>query len=77
MGLIKLNKYLITSDQLKLLDEVETNQEDSRSTQELIITDLKNLIEKFGRIGQENKDDIISKYKVGLETMLEDVFHNI
>jgi hypothetical protein len=75
--LIKLNKYLITSDQLKLLDEVETNQEDSRSTQELIITDLKNLIEKFGRIGQENKDDIISKYKVGLETMLEGVFHNI
>ncbi|KAK6462298.1 hypothetical protein DFJ63DRAFT_152654 [Scheffersomyces coipomensis] len=80
--LMNILKYLITSSTsttqgngLKLLDDLLITNPDlliSSNNYQPIIEDLKNLINKFNRVGQDNKDDIISKYKTGLQNYLEE-----
>ncbi|CUM65384.1 uncharacterized protein PRCAT00003020001 [Priceomyces carsonii] len=70
--LIKLLKYFKTSEQLDILDGIELDKNsNSESAFVEIKTNIDNLIEKYGRIGQGNSDDIITKYKFGLEDVLK------
>ncbi|KAK6456425.1 uncharacterized protein RJT20DRAFT_145498 [Scheffersomyces xylosifermentans] len=69
--LINIVKYLLDTDQLKLLEEPDVSDISASSEDySVIIKDIRNLIQKFSRVGQDNQDDIITKYKIGLENYL-------
>ncbi|KAK6201483.1 uncharacterized protein RJT21DRAFT_130587 [Scheffersomyces amazonensis] len=75
--LMNLLKYLHKSRQLTILDEVSENDPElmiASTNYHPITEDLRTLIDKFSRVGQDNQDDIISKYKVGLNTLLKENF---
>ncbi|KAG2732131.1 hypothetical protein G9P44_004548 [Scheffersomyces stipitis] len=61
--LVNILRYVIDNGQLNVLGGSEVSE---------IVKDIRNLIDKFSRVGQDNQDDIITKYKIGLENHLSE-----
>lgn len=75
--LMKITRYLKDNYMLHLLDEVnkcDENLQIGKHNWLDIIKSLQALIEKFGRIGGSNEDDIITHYKNGLSEILTSLF---
>lgn len=75
--LMKITRYLKDNYMLHLLDEVnkcDENLQIGKHNWLDIIKSIQTLIDKFGRIGGSNEDDIITHYKNGLSEILTSLF---
>lgn len=72
--LLQTLKHLIDSNNLRVLDLVNKQDpglEVSSTAYPDIVRACQTLVEKFGRVGGANRDDIITKYKEGLTELVE------
>lgn len=78
LTLMKALKYLRTNDKLHYLNSAEASSKGlSEQNWKSALSGIFLLIEKYERVAQDNPDDIITKYKSGLEEYLQLLFPGI
>lgn len=78
LTLIKSLKFLRTNDKLHYLNDQEARSKGlGETTWKQALDGIKLLIEKYERVAQDNPDDIITKYKIGLISCLHQLFPGV
>lgn len=74
MVLVKLLKHMNDSSLMKILDvDHDDNFYINSENWQSMLDDVRLLLEKFGRIGGANEEDILIKYKVSLASLLDEL----
>lgn len=73
IALIKTTKHILDHDKLYCMNDVEDASVDEKNWR-AALTPVNLLIEKFGRVAENNSHDIITKYRLGITKCLEENF---